>query len=279
MTVTAHLLASGQGWWVSDVICAAGAGARPFEEKHDGFCIAAVISGTFTYRGSQGAAMMTPGSLLLGNDGGCFECGHQHSAGDRCISFHFRPDWFEHVVSGVPGASKTRFEAAHLPPLPALTPLLARVQAARDTGDELEFEELAVELAGAVVAASSGTQNARQPAASRDQKRVAEAVRWIELNADMPASLEEMAGATATSPYHFLRTFRAIASMSPYQYLLHMRLHRVAVKLRSSDEPIANVAFDAGFGDLSTFNRRFRKVMGEAPGAFRKAGLNRSRAA
>jgi AraC family transcriptional regulator len=31
----------------------------------------------------------------------------------------------------------------------------------------------------------------------------------------------------------------------------------------------STIAFDAGFNDLSTFNRRFRRVMGASPGAYR----------
>ena len=32
---------------------------------------------------------------------------------------------------------------------------------------------------------------------------------------------------------------------------------------------ISAIAFEAGFNDLSTFNRRFRRVMGETPGDYR----------
>ncbi len=53
------------------------------------------------------------------------------------------------------------------------------------------------------------------------------------------------------SPYHFLRTFRQVAGMTPHQFVLRTRLHRAAVRLRTSDEPISAIAFDAGFGDLS----------------------------
>lgn len=270
MTVIAHLLASGPGWHVSDVICAAGKGTPPFEERHDSVCIAAVMSGSFSYRSEHGAAMMTPGAILLGNADSCFECGHDHSADDRCLSFHFTPELFERLVSSVPGAFRTRFRAVQVPPLPALTPLFARGQAARDRRDQMELEELAIDLAGAVVsAAADGTRSAEAPS-HRDQKRVAEAVRWIELNSDQPASLDRMATATATSPYHFLRVFRGLTGMAPYQYLLHRRLMTAAARLRSTDEPISTIALEAGFGDLSTFNRRFRKVMGVTPGGFRR---------
>jgi AraC-like DNA-binding protein len=71
------------------------------------------------------------------------------------------------------------------------------------------------------------------------------------------------------SVYHFLRTFRQVAGLPPHQYVLHTRLRRAAVRLRTSNHPISAIAFDAGFGDLSTFNRRFRRVMGCSPGAYR----------
>jgi AraC family transcriptional regulator len=269
MTTTAHCLASGRGWHVSDVVCTASAADRPFEEVHRSFCIAAVTSGTFRYRARQGTAMLAPGALLLGNPGTCYECGHEHGAGDRCLSFHFEPDYMEQIVAHVPGVKTMAFGTPRLPPLPALAPLLAKAEAARETADTDALEELGLRIAGAAVAAASGAVHAARSPSRRDQKRVAEAVRRIELDAERPLSLAELAKETATSPYHFLRTFRHVAGMTPYQFLLKTRLHRAAVRLRRSDETISTIAFEAGFNDLSTFNRRFRRVMGEAPGAYR----------
>jgi AraC family transcriptional regulator len=215
MTATTHTLASGPGWRVSDVVCTAGAGDRPFEETHQDFCVAAVTSGTFRYRAQQGTAMLAPGALLLGNPGTCYECGHEHGSGDRCLSFHFGPAYMERIIAGVPGARKLAFEAARLPPLPALAPLLAEVEAARDMADDDAFEELSLRIAGASVAAVVGAGHIRHAPSRRDQKRVAEAVRRIELDAEGPVSLSALANETATSPYHFLRIFRQVAGMTP----------------------------------------------------------------
>ncbi|TJU97701.1 MAG: AraC family transcriptional regulator [Mesorhizobium sp.] len=269
MTATTHTLAFGPGWHVADVICTAGAGDRPFEEAHRDFCVAAVTSGTFRYRAQQGTAMLAPGALLLGNPGTCYECGHEHGSGDRCLSFHFRPDYMERIVADVPGAKKPAFDAPRLPPLPALAPLLAEVEAAREMADKDAFEELSLRIAAAAVATVSSATPARRAPSRRDQKRVAEAVRRIELDADRPVSLSVLADEAATSPYHFLRTFRQVAGMTPYQFLLKIRLHRAAVRLRMSNDTISAIAFEAGFNDLSTFNRRFRRVMGETPGDYR----------
>src|SRR5690349_18764834 len=39
-------LAAGDGWSVHDVVCRAGPYDRPFEERHDGFSISAVVEGS-----------------------------------------------------------------------------------------------------------------------------------------------------------------------------------------------------------------------------------------
>src|SRR5689334_2615044 len=67
VSTTAREIAAGPGWRVSDIVCGAGPADRPFEERHADACIAAVTEGTFQYRGRQGAAVLAPGALLLGN--------------------------------------------------------------------------------------------------------------------------------------------------------------------------------------------------------------------
>ena len=90
--LSARLLARGEGWRISDIVCRAGPNDRPFEERHEDVSIAAVVEGSFRYRSSTGTALLYPGAFLLGNAGACFECGHEHATGDRCVSFQFAPE-------------------------------------------------------------------------------------------------------------------------------------------------------------------------------------------
>ncbi|WP_395074951.1 helix-turn-helix transcriptional regulator [Hyphococcus sp.] len=87
-----------------------------------------------------------------------------------------------------------------------------------------------------------------------------------------PASdftLEMLAESAAMSRYHFLRVFRDVAGMTLHQFILHRRLHRAATLLRRTDLSISTIAFELGFNDLSTFNNRFRRILGCTPTGFR----------
>ena len=157
------------------MICTFGPHDRPFAERHDGVCVAAVIRGTFQYRSTLGSAVLAPGALLLGNEHHAFECRHEHGTGDRCLSFQLTPEFLEGVVAAVPGVRRIAFSAPRLPPHPLLLPIVAAAEAAREDDDAAAFEEVAL--------------------------------RRIEAQADKPLALAELARGAAMSPYHFLRTF------------------------------------------------------------------------
>ncbi len=274
MALTSHVLASGAGWRVEDVICTFGPHDRPFAERHDGVCVAAVTGGTFQYRSTLGSAVLAPGALLLGNDHHAFECRHEHGTGDRCLSFQLTPEFVEGVVTAVPGVRRIAFSAPRLPPHPLLLPIVAAAEAAREDADVAAFEEVALRLAGAVSAALAAS-TPRPPAPSRRHERgISAALRRIEAEADEPLPLADLARGAGMSPYHFLRTFRAMVGMTPHQFVLHTRLHRAAVRLRGTADSISAIAFAAGFSDLSTFNRRFQRIMGQSPSAYRASLLS-----
>ncbi len=273
MTIRAHELASGAGWQAYEFLCSAGPSDRPFEEAHKGFSIAAVMSGSFQYRSSQGDAILAPGALLLGNHGACYQCGHEHGVGDRCLSFHYEPEFFDALLADVAGSGKTGFAQTSLPPNADSVSLLAQFEAAREPG---AFETLAYDIAGMAVAASNNGRHRTVRATLRDERRISDALRHIEATADKRVSLATLADTVGMSRYHFLRTFRRVVGMTPHQYVLRTRMQRAAARIRRSDEPIATIAFDSGFEDLSTFNRRFLQIVGETPGAFRRRATRRT---
>lgn len=270
-TLRAGLIAEGPGWRVSEVLCGAGPQDRPFEERHDYVSIAAVTDGSFSYRSRHGTALMVPGALLLGNVGQCFECRHEHGIGDRCLAFHFTAEGFAGIAAATPGVRRAEFPRHHLPPRPATTRFLAETEAARLRRDGRAIEELAYRLAGGVARLFADAPRPDPSPTTRDEKRIGAAVRHINACAcgDDELGIGALAGIAGMSPYHFLRTFRRVVGLTPHRYVLQTRLRHAAVRLRASDAPVTGIAFDAGFNDLSAFNRAFRAAFGATPTTYR----------
>jgi AraC family transcriptional regulator len=282
--VNGHLLAAGEGWTVQDVICTAGPDDQPFEEQHSRICIAIVMAGSFQYRAGTGNALMTPGSLLLGGDGEFFECRHEHGAGDRCVSFHFTPDYFRRIAADVGARGMTSaFRSLRVPPLRVLAPITAQASAglakavasqphdvaAPSRNAVAAWEELGVKLAAQTVRLVAGLSVDSGAVPSGAMRRVTRVVRMVEREPDAGWPLQRLAGAADLSSYHFLRTFERVTGVTPHQYLLRLRLREAASRLARDGDKVIDVSLECGFGDVSNFNRAFRAEFGVSPRVFR----------
>lgn len=276
-------LARGDGWSVADVICNAGPGIRPREEQHPALSIAIVRAGSFQYESSAGRELMTPGSLMLGNPGQYFQCGHEHSVGDRCISFAYAAQFVEDFAAdaGVPFRTDP-FRSLRVPPLRELSNVIARAcgqlarpKASRQQGEQARFwEEIAVELAVLALELANGTSNnGSSPAA---EARVTRIIRMIETRPAAEHNLVSLAQEARLSRYHFLRTFQRLTGLTPHQYVLRSRLRWAATRLLTEPLQILDIALDSGFGDVSNFNHAFRAEFGMSPRAYRARSRERS---
>jgi len=262
---SARMIASGDGWTVADVICTSGPQDRPFEEQHARYSIAMVVAGSFEYRTARGHALMTPGSLLLGNEGQCYECGHRHAAGDRCVSFWYAPEYFERLAADSGARGRLGFRNARLPAVAAVSPLVARAAAGAVGSADVSWEELAVKLAASALDADRGSRADAAVLPLNGVARVTRTIRAIERQPDAGLSLQHLARRAGLSPYHFLRTFQHLTGVTPHQYVRRTRLRDAALRLADRPARILDVALDSGFGDLSNFNRAFRGEFGVSP--------------
>ena len=265
----ARAIAAGDGWSVADVVCTSGPADHPFEEQHAHYSIAVVVAGSFEYRSPRGHGLMTPGSLMLGNAGHCYECGHRHAEGDRCVAFWYEPEYFERLAADAGLRRRAGFHNAKLPALAAVSPLVARAAAGAVGLSDVAWEELGVELAAAALAADSGAPGAASDLPAGAAARVTRTIRAIERHHDAPLSLRRLARAAGLSPFHFLRTFERLTGITPHQYLRRARLREAAMRLADAPAKVLDIALDCGFGDVSTFNRAFRAEFGVSPTRYR----------
>lgn len=262
-------LARSDGWIAHDVVCTSGPHDRSFEEQHSAVSVALVLAGTFQYRAGSTRDTLVPGSVLLGNPRQCFECGHEHAAGDRCLAFTFNPEYFERVAFDA-GGSRVGFRVGRLPPLRELSGISVRAATGVLDPAGVEWEELALEVAARVSALANGVAAGSGPPTGAES-RVTASVRAIERDPAARHPLQRLAREAGLSPYHFLRVFQRATGVTPHQFILRTRLREAAARLAGDDARVIEIALEAGFSDLSTFNRGFRAEFGMSPRAYRQA--------
>jgi AraC-like DNA-binding protein len=269
----ARMLRGGRGWQIGEYVCRAGPRDPSFEETHASYTIAAVVEGTFRYRSDTGSALLYPGALLLGNHGACYACGHDHSRGDRCIGIHLDPEVFEEVAASTGGSSRFRFPTGALPAMPEIAPVLAALLARlhREPPDDARADDPSVfALAERVIGVVSGAPPLAQRVSASDARRMGEVVERLARDPAQAVDLDTLARDACMSKYHFLRVFRRTFGVTPHQFLIEVRIRRAAQRLLETAAPVATIAFDAGFGDLSTFNARFARQFGTSPVRYRE---------
>ena len=142
-----------------------------------------------------------------------------------------------------------------------------------NTADRLIVKGLWLELLGRVretpaVAGKPGRAHIARQVRFTIAKMQAEPGRWWQIR-----ELAEMIG---WSPNHYSMRFRQIVGRSPLDYLIHHRLERASQLLSSTNMRISEAAYQVGFTSMSYFARRFRRMYGLTPKAFREEHKDRS---
>src|SRR5258708_8009440 len=184
---------------------------------------------------------MASGSLLLGVQGASFCCSHEHGTGDRCVAFYFDPVMIEEIAYQIPGVRRTGFVLTRIPPIQALAPLFADVQALSDHGAVNAGEEVALGLAGSALSLSDGVSYTQ--ARGRDEKRVSAALRIINQRLTGALSIGAIASEVEMSRYHFLRTFHRTTGETPYRYILN-RSEEHTSELQSPDHLVCRLLLE-----------------------------------
>ena len=87
---------------------------------------------------------------------------------------------------------------------------------------------------------------------------------YVHANLAEPIEVNELASLAGRSPFHFTRIFARSIGVTPYRYVVHLRLQAAIDRIRSGMS-LAQVAADTGFSDQSHLSRWIRRVHGVPP--------------
>jgi AraC family transcriptional regulator len=95
-------------------------------------------------------------------------------------------------------------------------------------------------------------------------------VEYIEANLSEKITLTDLAKVVNLGKFYFSHSFKNHTNMTPYDYVLQLRVKRAKRLLQSSDLPICDVALECGFGNQSHLAKHFRQKLGITPMNYRK---------
>lgn len=99
--------------------------------------------------------------------------------------------------------------------------------------------------------------------------RLKKLLQRVEDDCAAPLSVGQAAAECGCSASHFMRWFKKMTGTTFGVYLNERRLATAAELLRTTDDTVLSIAEQAGFENLSNFNRRFKARYGVTPRQYR----------
>jgi AraC-like DNA-binding protein len=100
--------------------------------------------------------------------------------------------------------------------------------------------------------------------------RFEKAMSFVEENLTEKISLREVAQLCGLGPFQFSRAFKQDRGTTFREFLIQRRVNRALQLFGNPKASVTEVAFAAGFNDLSYFARVFRRFVGVSPSLYRR---------
>lgn len=100
--------------------------------------------------------------------------------------------------------------------------------------------------------------------------KIKQARKFIETNYFRDVSLEDIAAIAHLSKAHLTRKFKEAHQLTPYQYLIEIRLAKAVDLLQTTGLPVTEIVNRIGFYSTSSFIRMFKTEYGITPVVFRQ---------
>jgi len=147
----------------------------------------------------------------------------------------------------------------------------------RDLDDPLEEEEMEARMISDLQDLIWNGEIPSRPAmpfshGSPDQ-HLARVLEYIHAHYTEQLNISTLASLAMQSRYHFIRAFKSMTGVTPYQYVLQLRVREATRQLQQSDLTVTDISFNLGFSSPSQLFRAFAKTTGMTPEQYRKTRL------
>jgi AraC family transcriptional regulator len=200
----------------------------------------------------------------------------KHSGRPEILQVYLRQSLYEAAVNEMYGCQAS--DAVVVPRFAIVDPFLEQMAIATATAlrerreDGLYIDSLAQMIAVHLAATHSSRASRAMPqtAASLPSWKMRRLMEFIEANLDGDLSLERMAAEVDISALYLPRAFKSALGQSPHQYVLSRRIERAKDLLRSTSDPVVEIALACGFSSQSHLSNWFVRVVGLSPALYRK---------
>ncbi|MFZ6692356.1 AraC family transcriptional regulator N-terminal domain-containing protein [Undibacterium sp. SXout20W] len=96
-------------------------------------------------------------------------------------------------------------------------------------------------------------------------QQIARIITWLKQHYAEDLSMDDLASKAHMSPSTFRQHFRAVAGLSPLQYLKHLRLQGARQLLLNEDIDATSAALRVGYESPSQFSREYTRLFGAPP--------------
>jgi len=107
-------------------------------------------------------------------------------------------------------------------------------------------------------------------------RRIVKAKLFIEERYADNIDLNNIAGESFFSKFHFIRQFRKVYHKTPHQYLSFIRVEKAKLFLKDNIE-LSQVCYAIGFESISSFTGLFKKMTGYTPGKYQTIHVKKNR--
>lgn len=236
-------------------------------ESHNSFLLLYTIEGEGALFSGEASLRLTPGDCAI------IDCHSPHEYYSATQNWNFL--WIHFNGNGALPLLQilypTTTQEIHLIDPPAFEALLTKILNLTQNNDIVSCTEASAHMHNVfhtlLQSMLASERNHQKETYSED---IAAAVNFIQENYAQPITIDDIIQDIPISKYHFIRLFRRIMGVTPYSYLTNYRINRSKILLRSTRQPIADIAEACGFLDTSNFISQFKKHTGVRPTHYRR---------